>query len=84
MAVEKDYIGLTHIMVILSGSFSSRPLHHFLFSSRIRRRENYSQFSKPRTLIINSKKTKSLAFLKSSDSSGGKKKNHLFMLCFYF
>lgn len=77
----ENRIGLIQITVVLSGSFSCHPLHRFLFNSRTKRRENYSQFSKPRTLITNSRKTKYLAFLKSGNSSRGKE---AFMDGFYF
>lgn len=57
----KNCIGLIQITVIC-GPFSSHPLQSFSCNSRTWRRENYSQLSKTRALIINSKKTKCLAF----------------------
>lgn len=56
MAVEKITLGWfssqSYLVPFLLTHFS------FWFNSRARRRENYAQFSKTRTLKINSKKTK--------------------------
>lgn len=59
-------IVLDRFKSVICGPFSSHPLQSFSCSSRTRRRENYSQLSKTRTLIINSKKAKYLAFKKKS------------------